>query len=71
MVRTDVAVEMLTSHCVALVCMYFFNIYSCSIHWGLYGDFHLDQRAELRGTENVSDELSSADEKDGRSPSES
>lgn len=30
-----------------------------------YGDFHLDRRSELGGTENVSDELSSEHEEAG------
>lgn len=65
--RTDAAVEMLISqehsHIAPLFVyfIYFFNIYSCSILWVLYGDFYLDQRSELRGTENISDELSSED----------
>lgn len=49
----------------ALLFIYFVDIYSCSIRWVLYGDFHLDQRSELGGTENVSDELSSEDEEAG------
>lgn len=54
---------MLTSQehsCVALFIYLFLNIYSCSIRWVLYF-----QRSEFRGTENVSDELSS-EEEDGR-----